>query len=86
VNATPHCRVSFDPKRQKWGYATNYPGAPIHNQAWVWDTSADAMRAADPHDERIWQESAEGFVSDGYRPGTVAQRMNDWTPARRRKH
>jgi hypothetical protein len=85
---TPECRISFDRERGVWGYAFRYRDNPVHEQAWIFADPEVARLAADPHSERVWQESSEGdervWISTAYKPGTVPQRMADWKPARER--
>ena len=87
MRGTPHCKIFFDREQFHWAYETWFPGYPIHDRASMYATVEDVLLYVDPQQERIWEESGEGhervLLSQGFKPGSVAERMSAWRPARR---
>lgn len=76
VHPTPICQIAFNPATDCYAFAFHFPGRPVHHCIDTFDSLQAALRWADAHRERIWEEPSDAdedamFVSRAYVPGSM---------------
>lgn len=72
----PIGKITFNPQTQYYGFAFHFEGHRVHHSIDTFRTPEDAMRWADPWNERVWEEPSDAdesalLISRSKKPGAL---------------